>query len=140
MSFICSASRIWREELETIRAQNPLQTETRPLFGQAPYIINGVLSYNNDSAGFNATIAYNIQGPKVFLVTLGALPNVMQQPTPVADFRLGKMLGDHLRVGFKARNLLNPRDRKTHLYNGQLYDWNSFTRGRTYSISLSYRI
>ena len=140
VSFIRSASRIQRAELETIRAQNPMQTETRPLFGQAPYILNGVLSYNNDSAGFNATIAYNVQGPKVFLVTLGALPNVMQQPTPVMDFSMGKMLGDHLRVGFKARNLLNPRDRKTHLYNGQLYNWNSFTRGRTYSISLSYRI
>ena len=43
-------------------------------------------------------------------------------------------------MGFKARNLLNPRDRKTHLYNGVHYDWNSFTRGRTYTLSLSYRI
>ncbi len=49
ISFIRSASRIWRNELETIRAQNPLQTETRPLFGQAPYILNGALTYNNDS-------------------------------------------------------------------------------------------
>lgn len=140
VSFIRSASRIWRNELETIRAQNPLQAETRPLFGQAPYIINGVLTYNNDSTGLSATMAYNIQGPKVLLVTLGSLPNVMQQPTPTLDFSLGKTLGEHLRVGFKARNLLNPRDRKTHLYNGVYYDWNSFTRGRTYSLSISYRI
>ena len=140
VSFIRSASRIWRNELETIRAQNPLQAETRPLFGQAPYIINGVLTYNNDSTGLTATMAYNIQGPKVLLVTLGSLPNVMQQPTPTLDFSLGKTLGEHLRVGFKARNLLNPRDRKTHLYNGVYYDWNSFTRGRTYSLSISYRI
>ena len=81
-----------------------------------------------------------MQGPKVLLVTLGSLPNVMQQPTPTLDFSMGKMLGDNLRVGFKARNLLNPRDRKTHLYNGVYYDWNSFTRGRTYTLSLSYRI
>lgn len=140
VSFIRSASRIWRNELLTIRAQNPMQTETRPLFGQAPYIINGVLTYNNDTTGLTATLAYNVQGPKVLLVTLGSLPNVMQQPTPALDFSMGKMLGDHLRVGFKARNILNPRDRKTHLYNGMLYDWNSFTRGRTYSISLTYNI
>ena len=98
------------------------------------------MTYANDSAGFNATLAFNVQGPKVLLVTLGSLPNVMQQPTPRLDFSLGKMLGDNLRVGFKARNLLNPRDRKTHLYNGVYYDWNSFTRGRTYTLSLSYRI
>ena len=140
ISFIRSASRIWRNELETIRAQNPLQTETRPLFGQAPYILNGALTYTNDSTGMAATVAFNVQGPKVLLVTLGALPNVMQQPTPTLDFSLGKMLGDHVRLGFKARNLINPRDRKTHLYNGVHYDWNSFTRGRTYSLSVSYNI
>lgn len=140
VSFIRSASRIWRNELETIRAQNPLQAETRPLFGQAPYIINGVLTYNNDTTGLTATLAYNVQGPKVLLVTLGSLPNVMQQPTPTLDFSLGKVIGENLRVGFKARNLINPRDRKTHLYNGVMYDWNSFTRGRTYSLSISYNI
>jgi TonB-dependent receptor len=140
ISVIRSASRIWRNELETIRAQNPLQAETRPLFGQAPYILNGVLTYANDSTGLSATVAYNVQGPKVLLVTLGSLPNVMQQPTPTLDFSMSKLLGDHVRIGFKARNLLNPRDRKTHLYNGVYYDWNSFTRGRTYSLSLSYRI
>ena len=140
ISFIRSASRIWRNELETIRAQNPLQTETRPLFGQAPYILNGALTYTNDSTGMAATVAFNVQGPKVLLVTLGALPNVMQQPTPTLDFSLGKMLGEHVRLGFKARNLINPRDRKTHLYNGVHYDWNSFTQGRTYSLSVSYNI
>jgi len=140
VSFIRSASRIWQNELETIRAQDPLHPETRPLFGQAPYIINGALNYNNDSIGLSATMAYNIQGPKVLLVTLGSLPNVMQQPTPTLDFSLGKSIGDHVRVGFRARNLLNPRDRKTHLYDGVHYDWNSFTRGRTYSLSVSYRI
>ena len=140
VSIIRSASRIWRNELMTIRAQNPMQTETRPLFGQAPYILNGVLTYNNDTTGLNATLAFNVQGPKVLLVTLGSLPNVMQQPTPTLDFGMGKMLGENLRLGFKARNILNPRDRKTHLYNGELYDWNSFTRGRTYSLSLSYNI
>ena len=61
-------------------------------------------------------------------------------PTPTLDFSLGKMLGENLRVGFKARNLLNPRDRRTHLFKGQHYDWNSFTRGRTYTLSLSYSI
>ena len=64
VSFIRSASRIQRAELETIRAQNPMQTETRPLFGQAPYILNGVMSYNKESAGFNATIAYNVRDPR----------------------------------------------------------------------------
>ncbi len=35
---------------------------------------------------------------------------------------------------------INPRNRQTHLFNGVLYDWSSFTEGRTYSVSLSYSI
>lgn len=140
ITFIRSAARIWENELLGIRAQNPLQAETRPLFGQAPYIVNGMLTYVNDSADFVTTLAFNVQGPKVLIVTQGALPNVMQQPTPTLDLSMAKGFGERFRFGFKARNLLNPRDRKTHEYNGVLYDWNSFTRGRTYSISLSYSI
>jgi hypothetical protein len=94
----------------------------------------------NDSAAFESTLSFNVQGPKVFLVTQGALPNVMQQPTPTLDFSMAKGWGAHFKFGFKARNLLNPRNRQTHLFNGVEYDWSSFTRGRTYSVSLSYSI
>jgi TonB-dependent receptor len=140
VTLIRSSVKIPEAELESIRAQDPNHPDTRALFGQAPYIINGVLTYINDSADFVTTLSFNVQGPKVFLVTQGALPNVMQQPTPTLDLSLGKGWGDHFRIGFKARNLINPRNRMTHLFNGVMYDWSSFTRGRTYSVSLSYSI
>ena len=140
VTLIRSSVQIPEAELESIRAQDPNHPDTRALFGQAPYIINGVMTYINDSADFVTTLSFNVQGPKVFLVTQGALPNVMQQPTPTLDLSLGKGWGDHFRIGFKARNLINPRNRMTHLFNGVMYDWSSFTRGRTYSVSLSYSI
>ena len=140
VTLIRSAVKIPEAELEGIRAQDPNHPDTRALFGQAPYIVNGVLTYINDSADFVSTLSFNVQGPKVFLVTQGALPNVMQQPTPTLDLSIGKGWGEHFRVGFKARNLINPRNRQTHLFNGVQYDWSSFTEGRTYSISLSYSI
>jgi TonB-dependent receptor len=140
VTFIRSAVKIPEAELESIRAQDPNHPNTRALFGQAPYIVNGIMTYMNDSAAFVSTLSFNVQGPKVFLVTQGALPNVMQQPTPTLDFSMAKGWGAHFKFGFKARNLLNPRNRQTHLFNGVEYDWSSFTRGRTYSVSLSYSI
>ncbi len=52
VTFIRSAVKIPEAELESIRAQDPNHPDTRALFGQAPYIVNGVLTYINDSADF----------------------------------------------------------------------------------------
>ena len=140
LTLIRSAVKIQEAELESIRAQDPNHPDTRAMFGQAPYIVNGVMTYVNDSIDLVTTLSFNVQGPKVFLVTQGALPNVMQQPTPTLDLSMSKGWGENFRIGFKARNLLNPRNRMTHLFNDVLYDWSSFTRGRTYSVTLSYSI
>lgn len=139
-SYIQSQAIINPEELSVIRTQDPTHPDVRPLFGQSPYIINTILSYDNDSIGLSAGLAYNVQGPKLFLVTKGGVPDIYQQPTPALDFTLSKRLGEHFKVGFKARNLLNPMNRKTYLYRGELYDWYSFDQGVTYSLSLSLQI
>lgn len=139
-SYIQSQAVINPEELIVIRSQDPTHPAVRPLFGQSPYIINTILSYDNDSIGMNAAIAYNVQGPKLFLVTKGGVPDIYQQPMPALDFTISKSLGEFFTVGFKARNLLNPMNRKTYTYRDVMYDWYSFDRGVTYSISLGLRL
>ena len=99
-----------------------------------------MLTYSNDSAKFNATVAFNVQGEKLILTTNGGLPDIYQQPTPSLDFLMTKQFGDHIAVRLRATNLLNPVDRKTYLFQDQLYDWLSNTAGRNYSITVSYRI
>ena len=53
---------------------------------------------------------------------------------------MSQQLGEHFSLGLRARNLLNPINRKTYLFNGELYDWLSFTTGRSFRISLAYTI
>ena len=48
MTLIRSAVKIPEAELESIRAQDPNHPDTRALFGQAPYIVNGVMTTCND--------------------------------------------------------------------------------------------
>lgn len=140
LTFIRSRTAIFEEELNVIRNTDPMHPATRPLFGQSPYIINSMLTYSNDSAKFNATVAFNVQGEKLILTTNGGLPDIYQQPTPSLDFLMTKQFGDHIAVRLRATNLLNPVDRKTYLFQDQLYDWLSNTAGRNYSITVSYRI
>ena len=84
VTLIKSEARIWDEELAMIRATDPNHPDTRPLFGQSPYIVNAMLNYQGDSAKFNAAVAFNVQGDKLFLVTEGGAPDIYQRPTPAA--------------------------------------------------------
>lgn len=140
ITLIKSEARIWEDELQAIRGTDPLHPETRPLFGQSPYIVNAMLTYSNDSSKVNAAASFNIQGQKLLLVTEGGAPDIYQQPTPTLDFSLSKGFGENVRLRFRARNLLNPVDRKTYFFNDVHYNWLANTRGRTYSLTLSYSI
>ena len=140
ITLIKSEARIWEDELQAIRGTDPLHPETRPLFGQSPYIVNAMLTYSNDSAKVNAAASFNIQGQKLLLVTEGGAPDIYQQPTPTLDLSLSKGFGENVRLRFRARNLLNPVDRKTYFFNDVHYNWLANTRGRTYSLTLSYSI
>ena len=140
VTLIKSEARIWEDELIGIRATDPEHPDTRPLFGQSPYIVNAMLNYAGDSAKFNAAVAFNVQGDKLLLVTEGGAPDIYQRPTPTLDFNMSQRIGDNFSVRFRARNLLNPLDRKTYTFQGVDYNWLANTRGRTYTISLSYTL
>ncbi len=140
LTFIRSRTAIFEEELNVIRNTDPMHPDTRPLFGQAPYIVNAIVTYAPDSSNFNATVAFNVQGEKLILTTSGGLPDIYQQPTPSLDFRMSQRIGEHFSLGIRARNLLNPVNRKTYLFNDQYYDWLSFTTGRSFRLSLAYSI
>ena len=140
VTLIKSEARIWDEELAMIRATDPNHPDTRPLFGQSPYIVNAMLNYQGDSAKFNAAVAFNVQGDKLFLVTEGGAPDIYQRPTPQLDVNFSQRLGDNFSVRLRARNLLNPVNRMTYTFQGVDYNWLANTQGRTYSLSLSYTL
>jgi hypothetical protein len=140
VTFIRSRAVIFEEELNVIRNTDPMHPNTRPLFGQSPYIVNAMLNYRNDSLDFNASVAFNVQGEQLILATIGGLPDIYQQPTPALDVTLTKNFGDHFGLRLRARNLINPVDRKTYSFQGVSYDWLANTSGRNFALTLSYRI
>ena len=111
VSIIKSEARILEEELNFIRETDPMHAETRPFYGQAPYLVNGMLSYRNDSLNVNASIAYNVQGEKLILNTVGGLPDIYQQPTPTLDLTISKGITENMSLKFRGGNLINPINR-----------------------------
>ena len=140
LSFIRSRTAILEEELRVIRNTDSMHPDTRPLYGQAPYLFNAMLTFAPDSARFQATASFNVQGSKLIMVQFGGMPDIYQQPLPTFDLTCSQQLGEHFVLGFRGNNLFNPLDQKAYVFQGELYNWLAFRAGRTFSLSLTYRI
>ena len=137
-TYIQSATAIAEDELIEIRATDPDHLDTRPMYGQSPYIVNGIVNYANDSLGLSVNAGFNVSGPKLVLITPGGTPDVYDQPRGALDVSVTKSLGDRFTLKLQGRNLLDPEYRQSYSFKGDEYTFQSFTRGRTFSFGLSY--
>jgi outer membrane receptor protein involved in Fe transport len=121
------------------------QTEDniRPMAGQAPYIINFGLSYENTTAGIDGGLFYNVNGPTLTVVGGGIFPDVYSEPFNSLNFNVNKKLGNKKKftLNLSVNNILN--DLKESFYTGfraqdQLF--NRLNPGRSFGAGLKYSI
>ena len=79
--------------------------------GQAPYIINAGLSYNDRLNGLEAGVYYNVQGETLQYVGIADKPDVYILPFHSLNFNAGKSLGtaDNMRLGLGISNMLGSK-------------------------------
>lgn len=152
LTLVKSQIQIREDNYDRILDLDPYHKETRPMFGQSPYIINAVLSYNNDSLwnGINANLNFNVFGERIVLVTDGGTPDVFEQPRPSLNLNFSKNIGDRLKVSLRAKNILNPKYQFVYKFLGNNEAYNdineaqylrsSYKIGRSFSVSLSYKL
>ena len=125
--------------LEAARAVDPDWHETRPMFGQSPFVINGYLNYHNFERGWDVNLGFNVAGQKLILVSKAATPDVYEQPFPVLDFNVSKQFKSGVNVKLSADNLLNSTYTQTYSFsNGDTGYYRKYKIGRTYSLTLSF--
>ncbi|MCU0783191.1 MAG: TonB-dependent receptor [Verrucomicrobia bacterium] len=112
-----------------------LLDSTRPLADQSPYIINLDLTYDNPRWGSTVSFNYNIFGPRLLITSLNS-PDVYEQPAAQFDVVFSQRIGRNLRLKLAAKNLLNPEIKRTY-GEGDEATYSSYTRGRTYSLSVT---
>ncbi len=137
-SLIESQVSIPAPELESIRLLDPDAADTRDLLGQSPYLVNFDTTYSNSGTGTSLTLSFNVAGERLSLVTDGALPDVYEQPAPLLNLIFSQRIGNRWTLNLNARNLLDPDKKKTIDFHGQELIYESYNRGRSFSIGLSY--
>lgn len=139
-------SRIDMTELE-FEARKEFEKEgqtiksTRPMAGQAPYIINFGLSYENPELGMDGGLFYNVNGPTLTVVGGGLFPDVYSEPFNSLNFNINKSFGPSKKttVNFSVNNILN--DLKESYYVGYKAEDQLFNRlnpGTSISLGLKY--
>lgn len=83
------------------------QDQVRALQGQAPYIVNAALYYNNNKAKMNASIIYNIYGRNIFAVGDVSFPTIYELERHALDITFGKQFDNGVGMKFAIRNILN---------------------------------
>lgn len=139
-AYIHSRVDIAEGELKLIRVNDPGADDQRVMFGQSPYIVNMIFSYNHEEKGLHANINYNVQGDRLSVVSTGGTPHVFERSRPVLDFNVRKSMGSRWSLRFSATNLLDSDYAYTHEFKGKTYDYQRYRLGRTFSTGISFLI
>ena len=114
---------------------------TRNMAGQAPFIINTSIGYENFDNGLDAGLFYNVKGSTLYIVGGGLFPDVYTEPFNSLNFNLNKTFGKerNMSFNFSISNILN--DQREEVYRGYQADDQPFTffsPGRSFGLGLKY--
>ena len=122
------------------------QSNERPMQGQSPYIANAGIYYQDKLIGFQASLVYNIIGPRIFIIGFDTYPDIYEMPRNILDFALTKVFMKKYEIKFGVGDIINQefllvQDAND---NGKLeretdQTIQRYRMGRTYSLGLGYK-
>ena len=140
LSLVQSVVEIPEAEMIVIRAADPNADDTRTLQGQSPYLFNFDISYDNIDIGLISTLNFNKFGDRLSTVTEGAAPDVFERSYNTLDWLIAKSFGKNFEIKFSVKNIMDEKVKFSQEYKGIDYVYQSYSRGRTFSLGLSYKI
>ena len=126
--------RVYQKSGETIQ-------DTRVMVGQAPFVINVGLQYNNADRRLDAGLFYNVKGKTLTVVGEGFFPDIYSQPFHSLNFNLNKSLGkkEQTTINFSVNNILNDqREDFFEAYQAQDQIFNQLSPGTEISLGVKY--
>ena len=127
--------------IDGVKYYTVLDTINRPMFGQAPYIINAISTFKSDSLGITASLSYNVQGPRLVITgVVKGFPDVYEMPRNTIDFKITKKLGKHFNTSIMVRDILNAKVRRAYRMNNGYIDYDNFRYGTNFILSIAYKL
>jgi hypothetical protein len=91
-----------------LRTDDPNEREpVRSMQGQAPYIVNTGLYYDNTRTGLMVSALYNVIGERIAYVGNPSNPHIYQIPRNLLDITISKKLGKYLVIKGGLKDIFN---------------------------------
>ncbi len=90
-----------------------LTNDNRSMVGQAPYVVNGGLLWNNNTGSWTANILYNVVGRRIIEAGQQPLPDTYEEARHILDFALRGPLTENTSFKIDVRNILDAPVRVT---------------------------
>lgn len=121
--------------------------ESRPLFGQSPYIVNAGLYFSDPISQTNFTALFNVIGRRIYIVGFDDYPDIYEMPRNLLDLTITKNLGKYTELKAGVSNLLGAQalllqngnqDSKFDKNNDQRIQFNQVPRNYTLGFTFSF--
>lgn len=135
-----------RSNIELGSAISAGQSNERPLQGQAPYIFNAGVFYNNEERGLQVNLMHNVVGPSILFVGFEGYPDLYIMPRNQLDLLINKKLGEKFELKVGVSDILNQdmlilqdgnNNKKLERNNDQVIQ--KFKPGQLFSVGASFR-
>jgi TonB-dependent receptor len=113
----------------------------RNLQGQAPFLLNFGLDYNNAEIGLQTGLFFNVQGETLEVVGIGLVPDVYTTPFESLNFTLNKSFGEKRssNIDIKVSNILgSDRESVYKSFKAQDQIFSLRTPGTEFSLGYTY--
>jgi TonB-dependent receptor len=114
----------------------------RNLQGQAPFLLNFGLDYNNAEIGLQTGLFFNVQGETLEVVGIGLVPDVYTTPFESLNFTLNKSFGEKRSssIDVKVSNILgSERESVYKSFKAQDQIFSLRTPGTEFSLGYTYK-
>lgn len=126
--------------VDGIKNYYPVDTVKHSMYGQAPYVINTILTYTADTLGLSLSLSYNLQGRKLVITSTTGTKDVYEMPRNLLDFKVTKRLGKNFTASLKVQNILDEPITRSYLYDDDsTLDYDKYSYGTMYTLGLSYK-
>ena len=143
-TYVKSEIKLTDAELVPVRTFDPDFPDTRPLWGQSPFMVNLDFGFDSYATGTSLSLFYNVIGRRLKYNSQGATPDVYEESRSILDFTLSQkiLLGSTFK--FAVKNILNEDEKLVYDdLNGaieQEYIHDQHKLGVTYTFGVSYQV
>jgi len=124
---------VMRSRVELDQSQMLLTHRKRPLYGQAPFVVNLNIGWAHPQVA-DINVLYNVVGPRITDVGIEGLPDTFDQPVHRLDLVAARALSKDLKLKLSVANLLNQRVRVEQ----ESVVVNSYAPGVSFSLGLDW--